>query len=80
MQARIAKWGNSLGLRIPKDITTQLGLAEGAEVQIEIEGDRVVISPRRPHYKLSDLLGGMTPKSMRDAFNWGPDASRESID
>jgi antitoxin MazE len=80
VQARIAKWGNSLGLRIPKNITTRLGLAEGVEVRIEIEGDRVVISPRRPQYKLKELLVGMTPKAMHDAFDWGPDVGRESVD
>ena len=29
MQARVARWGNSLGLRIPKDIALRAGLREG---------------------------------------------------
>lgn len=80
MEARIAKWGNSLGLRIPKSIAGKLGLAEGARVEIETDGDRVVISRGRPHYRLSDLLVGMTPKAMHKAFDWGPDAGRESVE
>ena len=77
---RVSKWGNSLGVRIPKDIANQAGLADGARVDIETDGERVVISRPRPRYKLQELLVGMTPKTMHQAFDWGPDAGRESID
>jgi len=77
---RVSKWGNSLGVRIPKDIANQAGLADGARVDIETDGERVVISRPRPRYKLQELLVGMTPKAMHQAFDWGPDAGRESID
>jgi antitoxin component of MazEF toxin-antitoxin module len=32
MQARLARWGNSLGVRIPKDIALKIGLVEGMHV------------------------------------------------
>ncbi len=38
MQVRIARWGNSLGLSIPKDIASRAGLCEGARVEVEAEG------------------------------------------
>lgn len=31
----------------------------------------------KKRYKLEDLLKGMTPEAMRDAFDWGPDRGRE---
>jgi antitoxin MazE len=82
MKARIARWGNSLGVRIPKDIAAQAGLAEGAQVEIASEGDRVIISPSRPRlrYRLEDLLVGMTPEAMHEAYDWGPDRGRESVE
>ncbi|HXP29969.1 MAG TPA: AbrB/MazE/SpoVT family DNA-binding domain-containing protein [Stellaceae bacterium] len=80
MQVRIARWGNSLGVRIPKPIAERLGLIEGARVEIAAEDGRVVISQGRPRYALKNLLVGMTPKAMRKAFDWGPDIGRESID
>jgi antitoxin MazE len=80
VEARIAKWGNSLGVRTPKDLAGRLGLAEGTRVEIEAEGDRVIISQCRPRYSLKELLVGMTPKAMHKAFEWGPDVGRESID
>ena len=80
MQAHIARWGNSLGLRIPKDIAQRVGLREGTRVDIEVEGDRIVLSPARPRYVLAELLKGMTPEAMREAFDWGPDKGREVVD
>ena len=80
MQAHIARWGNSLGLRIPKDIAQRVGLREGTRVDIEVEGDRIVLSPARPRYVLAELLKGMTPEAMPEAFDWGPDKGREVVD
>lgn len=32
---KVAKWGNSLAVRIPKDVADELGLTEGDDVEIE---------------------------------------------
>jgi antitoxin MazE len=57
-----------------------VGLREGARVEVEAEGDRIIISPARPRYVLADLLKGMTPEAMREAFDWGPDKGREIVE
>jgi antitoxin VapB len=43
MLAKIFKSGNSLALRLPKE----LGAAEGSEVEIIAEGDRWVVRPAK---------------------------------
>jgi antitoxin MazE len=80
MQVQVARWGNSLGVRIPKDVALRAGLREGSRVDLEAEGDRIIISPARPRYVLTDLLQGMTPGAMREAFDWGPDRGRENVE
>ena len=80
MQVQVSRWGNSLGLRIPKDIATRAGLHEGARVEIETEGDRIIITPAKPRYILAELLKGMTPEAMREAFDWGPNTGREIVE
>jgi antitoxin MazE len=77
MQVQVARWGNSLGLRIPKHIASRMGLREGARVEIEAEG---VITAARRRYVLADLLKGVTPQAMREAFDWGPDKGREIVE
>jgi antitoxin MazE len=80
MQVQVARWGNSLGLRIPKDVAQRIGLRAGARVDVEAEGGRIIISPARPRYVLADLLKGMTREAMREAFDWGPDRGREIVE
>ena len=43
MKARIVKIGNSRGIRIPKPLIEETGLGE--EVEIQVEGNRLVIAP-----------------------------------
>ncbi|OYU42528.1 MAG: AbrB/MazE/SpoVT family DNA-binding domain-containing protein [Burkholderiales bacterium PBB4] len=39
MDLQVARWGNSLALRIPSEIVRQLGLHEGATVEAQIAVD-----------------------------------------
>jgi antitoxin MazE len=80
MKANVARWGNSLGVRIPKEIASQAGIVEGARVDIELENGRIVISRPQPRYTLGELLVGMTPEAMHEAFDWGPETGAEAVD
>ena len=77
MQVRVSQWGDDLGPRIPRGIASRTGLREGDRVEIEAKAERIIIYPARRRYVLADLLKGMTPEAMREAFDWGPDQSRE---
>ncbi len=48
MDLQIAKWGNSLALRIPSEVVRQLGLREGATVQAQltVDGSLSIRPPR----------------------------------
>jgi antitoxin MazE len=39
MDLQIAKWGNSLAVRIPAEVVRRLGLREGATVQAQLTAD-----------------------------------------
>jgi len=75
----VSKWGNSLGVRIPKEVASQLGLRNGSPVEVVAEQGRIVISPRRPRFTLDELLANVTPE-IREAFDWGRDEGREIVD
>ena len=80
MQVLVSRWGNSLGVRVPKELAKQAGLSDGVRVEMTLEGDKLVMSTARPVYTLSELLVGMTPEAMQSAFGWGPDRGREIVD
>jgi antitoxin MazE len=62
MQSQIAKWGNSLGLRVPRDVAQRLGLSEGTKVEIEARDDgALLITKSQRRYTLEELVAGMTP-------------------
>ena len=45
VRTHISKWGNSLAVRILKAFTTDAGLEDGHEVEITLEGGRIVVTP-----------------------------------
>jgi antitoxin MazE len=61
VQSRVRKWGNSLGVRVPRELAVRAGLSEGARIDIEGYADgRIVITPSRRRFTLDELLAGMT--------------------
>ena len=62
MRATICKWGNSLGLRIPRGLAEDAGLAEGSIVELRLENGRLVAEPVMVE-KLELLLAKVTPKN-----------------
>lgn len=68
MQTRIDRWGNSLGLRLPKSVAQRVGLREGDRVDIDVDGSTLRIRRARPRYTLDELLVGMTQEMTHDEF------------
>lgn len=77
--AVISKWGNSLAVRIPRAIASQLDLTEGSEISIDVVEQNIIIKPthQRKKYTLEELLEGMTPEMQHDEFHWGEPVGEE---
>jgi antitoxin MazE len=71
MLTTIQRWGNSLAVRIPKPFALQTDLGENSEVDISLEGNRIVVSPAVKEWKLDDLLAGITPGNAHKEISWG---------
>jgi len=79
MSVKLQKWGHSVGVRLPKSMLDQVGLAEGALVNVLVEGDHLVIrrAGRRP--KLDELLDQCKPENRPEPIDFGPPVGREII-
>jgi antitoxin MazE len=56
---RVAKWGNSLAIRIPGAVAEALELREGDDVTVRIAGDRVFeIEPDRTRERAVERIRG----------------------
>ena len=65
MEARIRKWGNSLALRIPQSLATQVGLKLDATVEMIPRGEELDIAlVKLPDSELDILLAGVTESNL----------------
>ena len=69
MNAMIRKFGNSVGLIIPKPMREALNLHAGQNVTLELAGEGLLMKPVRKKYNLADLLAendhhGEAPEDM----------------
>jgi len=75
--ATVAKWGNSLALRLPKRLADGANLYEGAAVEISVDHGTLVIRSARPRYTLDQLLGAKTRVRRRRETEWGAPIGKE---
>ncbi len=72
-RVQVSKWGNSLGVRVPRDVAARAGLTEGTRVDIEAKEDgRIVITRSRRRFTLDELLAGMSPDREHGLEDDGP--------
>ena len=71
IELQIGKWGNSLGIRIPKHISEVLNLRLKDKLRCSIENGRLILKPAQPcrKYSLQELLAGVE-ESDREV-SWG---------
>jgi antitoxin MazE len=79
MQTKVQKWGNSLGLRIPKSFAEQAGVEAGSEVELAVEDGELIVRPiRQPRYELKDLLRRVTSRNVHKEVETGDPVGREA--
>lgn len=77
MKSQLGKWGNSLGLRIPKDIVDKLGLTPQVAVECRVQQGKLVIEPVQvlPELSLEELLAGGV--EVTQEVDWGQPEGEE---
>lgn len=75
MRTVIAKWGNSLAIRIPRAFVLQMEVEPGEEVELDLENQRLIIE--KPIPTLTELLRGVSPENCHGEIDTGPAVGRE---
>jgi len=78
MTTQIAKWGNSLGLRLSKAVAEEAALGEGDRVDVSVRNGTILIRPSRRTYSLDELVSGITAKNRHDESDWSAPTGREA--
>ena len=74
---QISKWGNSLGLRLPKSVAREAELDEGDTVDVSVDNGTILIRASRPRYSLDDLVVRINARNRHDESDWGPPLGHE---
>jgi len=77
MKATIQKWGNSLAIRIPKNITKDSRVSEGSNIEIMVENGKIVLSPIEKGYSLNELLKNITIDNIHSEISTGDQTGGE---
>lgn len=75
---QIAKWGNSLGVRLPKAVALEAAIDEGDTVDISVKNGAIVIRPSRPTYSLDELVARITSRNRHGESDWGEVVGHET--
>lgn len=82
MSTKVQKWGNSLALRLPKEIAAGLNIKEGSEIIIESKAKRIIIKPLKTKIKthvptLEELVSKITKDNRHPLIDWGHPMGKE---
>ena len=79
METTVQKWGNSLGVRIPKSVAEEIQLKVGITVSFSVRGDEIIIRPlRRKKFKLTGLLRKVKKQNIHGEVSTGEAIGKES--
>lgn len=72
MRNILAKWGNSLALRIPAYLVKEANLQVGDSFELKLlESGEILIKPAHKKLLLDELVAGITPENCHLETDWG---------
>ena len=79
MKTKIQKWGNSLGLRIPKSFAEDAAVEQGTTVDVSVSNGKLIIRavPQKT-YALEDLLRKVTKHNVHGEASFGQPEGQEA--
>ena len=77
MATKIAKWGNSYAVRLPKETVESLSLKEGSSVVVSTESTNIKIQPIKTKETLSELISRINRTNRHKLVDFGKTVGKE---
>jgi len=83
MTTKLKKWGNSYGIRIPKEIVDKMEIEEDSEIDLQVSAKGLIVKPlktkkqKNTKYSLKKLLKDFESKTKHREFDWGEPVGQE---
>ena len=85
MEIAISKWGNSLGIRLPKAAVDKLKLSEGDKIEYSVSGAKMILTKARTTKSLFEEYyhkpyDEISVSGNKEEIDWGEDVGKEVIE
>jgi antitoxin MazE len=77
MELIVRKWGNSLGIRLPRTVTNSLKIQDGATLDLKLIDDTISIKKNDNSLNLKDLLSKINKENLHEEYNFGDSVGLE---
>lgn len=80
MIAKVQKWGNSQGLRLSRDLLSEVEIEAGDAVDVVVREGALVVTPVRRvrgGHDLRELVSRIPKDYKPEEVDWGPPVGRE---
>jgi antitoxin MazE len=77
MTTTVQKWGNSLGLRIPKNIADSIGLSVGGNVSVSLKNGAIIVELKSKILDLKKAMKNYKPEDYHAELDWGSPVGKE---
>lgn len=78
MEARLQKWGNSDGIRIPSAYLKSLNLKTNDAVELKYEDDKIIITkPKKEKISLEEKFKEYHGENLAKEFSWDDPKGKE---
>lgn len=74
MRIRLTKWGNSIGIRLPKIFAMDMGMHAGDEIRVDIRDQSIILSKEET---LDDLVARIDAKNIHSETDTGVTRGKE---
>jgi antitoxin MazE len=71
MKTTVQKWGNSLAIRIPRNISRDTKVTEGSSVDVTVDNGNIILSPSANQYSLKELLKKVKEENIHSEISTG---------
>jgi len=78
-ETQLARWGNSLAVRIPLRVVESARLRKGDELTLAVaKNGAIVIKPAQRKYQLDELISKITAHNRHEETDWGARVGKEA--
>lgn len=77
MKVKLAKWGNSLAIRIPAPIAADASLRAGSTFEVTVAKGGLQLTPIEREQTLDELVAGITSGNVHSEMDFGAPVGNE---